>query len=293
MKRFILLFITIFTFAILPATSNELPIREKFEQSKATYSNKSSVIKFFQDHANYANEKKIKELLNCYAPEFITNDGFDKNIAEKMLTSLWKDKNEIKYQNKVNSISFYGDTALVDVTEHANAKMKNSDKQKGTLKSCSNILYCLKKTNNSWIIVSENVLTEEINITWGDARYVAMFMEAPQQVAANTEYSARLYIAPPTGIVAIGAIRNDKITYPQIDGENVFRKFSPDYTLERLLISNSDNTNEYAFSTVMFSNSHTRNNAITGYAYLIRRVNVVPKNNFIKDIKTKDETIKK
>lgn len=293
MKRFILLFFTVFTFAILPAISDELPIREKFEQSKATYSNKCSVVKFFQEHVSYANEKDLKNLLNCYAPEFITNDGFDKKVIENLLTSLWKDKTEIKFTNTVNSISFYGETAIVNVTECASAKMKNQDKQKGTLKSCSNILYCLKKTGKSWTIISENVLTEEINIAWGDARYVATFMEAPQQVGADSEYSAKLFISPPTGIIAIGSIRNEKITYPQVESENVFRKFAPDYSLERLLIANDDNTNEYACATIMFSNSHAKNNAITGYAHLIRRVNVAPKNNFIKDIKSKDETIKK
>ena len=293
MKRFILLFLTVLTFAIIPATANELPIREKFEQSKATYSNKYSVIKFFQEHVDSANKKDLKNFLNFYAPEYITNDGFNIEVTKNIIQNLWKEKTDIQYKNNVNTVSFYGDTAIVNVTETATAKITNDKNQKGTLKSCSNITYNLKRSGKSWVITSEHVLTEEINMLWGDAKCVAMFMEAPHEVAANTEYSAKLFIAPPTGILAIGSISSEKITHPQRTQKDVFRKFAPDYSLERLLISNIDNTNEYAIATVMFSHANSRNDNITGYACLIRRVNVVPQNKFIEVQKTADEIIKK
>lgn len=293
MKRFILLFLTLITFVIVPATADELPIREKFEQSKATYSNKCSVIKFFQKHVDYANKKDLKSFLDFYSPEYITNDGFNIDVTKNIVQNLWKEKTDIQYKNTVNTISFYGDTAIVNVTETATAKITNEQKQKGTLKSCSNITYNLKRSGNSWLITSEHVLTEEINMLWGDAKYVAMFMEAPHEVAADSEYSAKLYIAPPTGIVAIGSISSEKISYPQKTQKDTFRKFAPDYSLERLLISNSNNTNEYAIASIMFSPSNTRNNNVTGYACLIRRVNVVPKNTFIEVKKSTNETIKK
>lgn len=293
MKRFFLLVLTVLTFAIIPAMADELPIREKFEQSKATYSNKYSVIKFFQQHLESANSKDLKSFLNFYSTEFITNDGFNIDVTKNIIQSLWKEKTDIQYKNTVNTVSFYGDTAIVNVTETATARITNEKKQKGTLKSCSNITYNLKRSGKSWLITSEHVLTEEINMVWGDAKYVAMFMEAPHEVAANTEYSAKLYIAPPTGIIAVGSISSEKITHPQKTQKDVFRKFAPDYSLERLLISNSENTNEYAIATIMFTHANTRNDNITGYACLIRRVNVIPKNNFIEVQKTADEIIKK
>lgn len=293
MKRFILLFLTVLTFAIIPATADELPIREKFEQSKATYSNKYSVIKFFQEHVDSANKKELKTFLNFYAPEYITNDGFNIDVTKNIIQTLWQEKTDIQYKNTVNTVSFYGDTAIVNVTETATAKVTNENKQKGTLKSCSNITYNLKRSGKSWIITSEHVLTEEINMLWGDAKYVAMFMEAPHEVAAGSEYSAKLFIAPPTGILAIGSISSEKISYPQKTQKDAFRKFAPDYSLERLLISNSDNTNEYAIATIMFSQSNAKNNNITGYACLIRRVNVVPKNKFIEVPNTTNENVKK
>lgn len=293
MKRFTLLLLAIFTFAILPVTADELPIREKFEQSKATYSNKYSVVKFFQDQVTFANEKKIKNFLNLYAPEYTNNDGFNKDISESILKKLWEEKSDIHYKNTVNTVSFYGDLAIVNVTETATAKLTNEQKQKGTMKSCSNIIYCLKKSGKTWLITSENVVSEEINMIWGDAKYVAMFMEAPHFVPANTEYSAKLFIAPPTGILAIGSISSEKISYPQKPQKDSFRKFAPDYSLERLLISNNDNTNEYAIGSIMFSQPNSRNDRITGYACLIRRVNVIPANKFIEVSKNSNETVKK
>lgn len=293
MKRFILLFLTILTFVVIPANADELPIKEKFEQSKATYSNKYSVIKFFQDHITSANKKDLKSFLSFYSPEYITNDGFDIDVTKNIIQNLWKEKTDIQYKNTVNTVSFYGDTAIVNVTETATAKITNDAKQKGTLKSCSNVTYNLKRSGKSWVITSEHVLTEEINMLWGDAKYVAMFMEAPHEVAAGSEYSAKLFIAPLTGILAVGSISSEKITHPQLTQKDAFRKFAPDYSLERLIIANSDNTNEYAIASIMFSQANSKNNNISGYACLIRRVNVVPKNKFIEVSKSTDEYIKK
>ncbi len=291
MKRIILLFLAIITLTTSSVFADDLPIREKFNNSKPTYSNKYSVIRFFQDQVYYANKKDFKEFFSLYAPEYTNNDGFNLKVSKEIISDLWKEKSEIKYHNTVNTISFYGDFAIVNVTETSTANVLNESNQKGTLKSCSNITYYLKRAGKSWQIVSENVVSEEINMRWGDAKCVAMFMEAPNEVAANSEYSTKLYIAPPTGLQAIGSISSEKIAYPQRTQKDVFRKFAPDFSLERLLIANSDNTNEYAISTIMFSSANS--NKVTGYACLIRRVNVVPHNNFIEVKSNSNEKVKK
>lgn len=291
MKRIILLFLSIITLTVSSVLADELPIREKFNNSKPTYSNKYSVIRFFQDQVYYANKKNMKAFFNLYAPEYTNNDGFNLEVSKNIINSLWKEKSDIKYHNTVNTISFYGDFAIVNVTETSTADVFNESNQKGTLKSCSNITYYLKRAGKSWQIASENVVSEEINMRWGDARCVAMFMEAPHEVLANTEYSAKLYIAPPTGLQAIASISSERISHPQRTQKDVFRKFSADCSLERLLVANSDNTNEYAISTIMFSSANS--NKVTGYACLIRRVNVIPQNKFIEVQKNSNEKVKK
>ncbi len=287
MKKFILsILLVIFSVSALPSSAENLPIREKLDNAKSTYSNKYSVVKFFKDHVYYANQTNLEKFLTFYSPEYISNDGFNYNVTKTLFTDLWKQYTGIKYKNYVNTIAFYGDYAVVNVTEAASASVKNDKNQKGSLKSFVDVIYYIKRQGKSWVITGENIITEEINLTWGDANCVATHLEAPQQVGAGEEYSAKLFIAPPKGIVAIGSLSTEIASYPQKPQKDVFKKFSPDYTLERILIANTKNTNEYVIASIGYSSPQVKNNAmvnmnLSGFACLIRRVNVVPKNNYI------------
>jgi len=285
-KYFLLVIAIILTLASTSVYADDLPIREKLNQSKSTFSNKYSVVKFFQEHVYYANQTDLAKFLKFYSPEYISNDGFNYESTSGLFKDLWEQYKGIKYKNYVNSVAFYGDTAIVNVSEAAVATVLNENNKKGELRSFVDVIYYLKKSGKSWVITGENVLTEEINIEWGDARSVAMFFEAPQFVGAGEEYSAKLYIAPPKGIFAIGSISSEIVSYPQKPQKDVFKKFSQDYTIERVLSANLQNTNEYVIASIGFSkpsmnSNNTYNMNLSGYACLIRRVNVVPKNNFI------------
>ncbi|MCM1264649.1 MAG: hypothetical protein NC200_00495 [Candidatus Gastranaerophilales bacterium] len=287
MKKFLLaILLVIFSVSALPCRAENLPIKEKLDNAKATYSNKYSVVKFFQEHVHYANQTDLEKFLKFYSPEYISNDGFDYNVTKTLFTDLWKQYTGIKYKNYVNSVAFYGDYAVVNVTEVANASVINDKNQKGSLKSFVDVIYYIKRQGKSWVITGENIITEEINIAWGTAKCVATHLEAPQQVGAGEEYSAKLYIAPPKGIVAIGSLSSEIVSYPQKPQKDVFKKFSPDYSLERIIIANTNNTNEYVIASIGYSSpqigqNNTVNMNLSGFACLIRRVNVVPKNNYI------------
>ncbi len=293
MKKFlILLMLTILSIGSLSAYADDLPIRQKLLNSKPTYSNKYSVVKFFQEHVYYANKNSIEDFLRLYSTQYISNDGFKLDSTTELFTDLWKQYNGIKYKNNVNSVAFYGDTAVVNVSETATAAIANDDK-KGELKSFVDVIYYLQRKGKSWIITGENVLTEEIVISWGDAKSVAMYLEAPQLVGAGEEYSAKLYIAPPTGIFAIGSISTEIVSYPQKPQKDVFKKFASDYSLERLFTANTKNTNEYVVASIGYSRPTMSqasgfNMNLSGYACLIRRVNVVPENKYIEVKNDKD-----
>ena len=286
MKKFIVLVLMLAVTSIgLSASADELPIRQRLDNSKPTFSNKYSIVKFFQEHVYYANQNDLSNFLKSYAPTYISNDGFNMESTRELFTDLWKQYNGIKYKNKVNSIAFYGNTAIVNVSEIATAAIAN-DNKKGELKSFVDVVYYLERHGKSWIITAENVISEEISITWGDARSVAMYLEAPQLVSSGDEYSAKLFIAPPNGIFAIGSISNEIVSYPQKPQKDVFKKFAQDYSLERIMMANNKNTNEYVVASIgytrptMGSNSGFNMN-LSGYACLIRRVNVVPANKYI------------
>lgn len=284
MKRFIITFlIPIIVFCQLSANAEDLPIKSKLNDAKPTFSNKYSIVKFFQNHVECANKTNIENFIKFYSQDYISNDGFNLDSTTNLFKELWHQYGNVKYKNAVNSIAFYGDTALVNVTETATATLMNEKNKKGELKSFVDVIYYLKRDNNSWIITGENILTEQINILWGDAKSVATHFEAPQLVGAGEDYSATLYIAPPQGILAIGSISSEVVSYPQRPQKDVFRKFSQDYTIERIITANTENTNEYVIATIGYSRPSVSNNNmnLSGFACLIRRVNVVPKNKYI------------
>lgn len=288
-KLFLLVLILTIVFGNVSASyadTDELPIRQHLNNAKPTYANKYSIVKFFQEHVYYANQNDLANFIKLYAPEYISNDGFNITSTKALFTELWKQYSGIRYKNHVNSVAFFGDTAIVNVSEVASAAIK-SDNKKGELKSCVDVIYYLQRKGKSWEITAENVISEEIIISWGDARSVAMLLEAPQMVGAGEEYSAKLFIAPPLGIFAIGSISAEVVSYPQRPQKDVFRKFAQDYSLERLIMANTENTNEYVVASIGFTRPSMSgsqgglNMNLSGYACLIRRVNVVPKNKFI------------
>jgi len=284
MKRFIgLFFIFILLFGNVSVYADELPIRNRLNESKATFSNKYSVVKFFQEHVECANQTNLENFLKFYSQDYISNDGFNIESTTYLFKELWTQYGNVKYKNCVNSIAFFGDTAMVNVTETATATLMNDKNKQGQLKSFVDVIYYLKRKNKSWVITGENILTEQINILWGDAKSVATHFEAPQLVGSGEEYSATLFIAPPQGILAIGSISSEVVSYPQKPQKDIFKKFSQDYTIERIMTANKENTNEYVIATIGYSRpSASGNNMnLSGFACLIRRVNVVPKNKFI------------
>lgn len=293
MKKILLLLGIALLFTVnLSASADDLPIKAKLENSKPTYTNKYSIVKFFQEHVFYANQTDLGKFLKLYSPQYISNDGFNMGSTTELFKDLWKQYSGIQYKNKVNSVAFYGDTAIANVTETAVANI-SGDNKNGQLKSFVDVIYYLERKGKSWIITGENVITEEIIVSWGDANSVAMYLEAPQLVGAGEEYSAKLFIAPPSGIFAIASISTEIVSYPQKQQKDVFKKFASDYSLERLFLANTQNTNEYVVASIGYSRPTVTQNVgfnmnLSGYACLIRRVNVVPKNNYI-EIKHNDD----
>ena len=130
MKKFIILVLMLaVTFVGLSVNADELPIRQRLNNSKPTFANKYSIVKFFQEHVYYANQNDLSNFLKSYAPTYISNDGFNMQSTKELFTDLWKQYSGIKYKNKVNSVAFYGNTAVVNVSEVASAAIANAFKE--------------------------------------------------------------------------------------------------------------------------------------------------------------------
>ena len=160
MKKFIIL-VLIAIFSINTAVfAEDLPIKEKFNQAKSTYSNRYSVVKFFQEHVSCANNTDLNKFLKFYSPEYISNDGFNFQSTSNLFKDLWEQYNGIHYKNYVNSVAFYGETAVANVSEIATASVYNENKKRGDLKSFVNVIYYLKRNGTGWLISGENVVSE-------------------------------------------------------------------------------------------------------------------------------------
>lgn len=261
---------------------------------KPFVSNLYSVAKFFGEYEYAANNYNQNTFLSSYSKDYLSCDGFNLDILSKLLNDTWKTYPGIKYQVKLNGVTFYDNMAVADVTETAKGYAKTENENVGEFISTMQSVYYLKPNDKSWIILSDYTVKENIVLSWGDAKLAKVNLNVPNQLMAGKEYTATLNVTQPDGVIAIGSITSDKITYPQNPSKEIFRKLSSEGTLERIMRTNTDNLNEYIVATVGFTRPKVDNNKnlnikLTGYACIMERINVIPVNKFIevKDDKTK------
>ena len=269
----------------------------KPKQEKTYIGNVYSVAKFFAIYEAAANNYNHNEFIKCYSPNYVSSDGFNLDILSKMLKETWKTYPGIKYQVKLNGVTFYNGMAIADVTETAKGYAKAENDNVGEFVSTMQSVYYLKQNGTSWMIDNDYTVKENIILSWGDAKQAKIFFETPNQIQAGKEYTAVLKVKQPDGSIAIGSINADKITYPQKPSKEIFRKFSPEGTLERIMKANTDNVNEYLVATVGFTRPKVDNNQnlninLSGYACLMERMNVIPVNKFIEVKNSNDKKTK-
>ena len=187
---------------------------------------------------------------------------------------------------KIKNISVTDNTAIAELVETSYAEIPVSEALDGVLRSEANSVYYLKKINGSWKVTSDHVISETTSMLYGDAKNMDIKLSVPNQIMADTEYTASLEFIPPKDTIAIASIANDIVEYPQSQPKEVFRKMPDDYILERLFVSNSDNVNEYVIASIGLTKADVCDLSIklslTGFGYQIARVNVIPYNKFVK-----------
>ena len=99
----------------------------------------------------------------------------------------------------------------------------------------------------------------------------------------DKEYTATLEFTPPAETLAIASIASDIVEYPQKPTQEVFRAMPDDNILERLFTSNTQNANEYIVASIGLTQTSVSDLSIklslTGFGYVIKRVNVIPETN--------------
>jgi len=250
-----------------------------------------AVEKLLKSQVKYANKMNFDRFIKTYASDYKNSDGFNLDMYSNLVKDIWKTYDNIQYDIEIKNIILSGNKAKVEVLETSQAQLSMSKKYSGELKSTSSTTYDLIKNDGSWKIISDTVHDETTTMLYGDAKGLDIKLSVPNQVNANEEYSAVLEFIPPSNTIAVASIASDIVEYPQKPTEEVFRTMPEDNILERLLISNNKNANEYVIASIGLTKTLIDDTSIklnlTGFGYTIKRVNVLTNNIGDNNVKTK------
>ena len=121
-----------------------------------------------------------------------------------------------------------------------------------------------------------------------------MKLESPKIVGAGQDYTSTLKVELPKNIIAIASINREKIVNPPEKPEESFKRLSENNSLARIFTANTDNINEYNVAAIGMTTATGGDDGkihiyMNGLAFIMTRVNVVPKNNFAKVGEESDE----
>lgn len=293
MKKFILSLILCAAFCANYAESSYAAAGKSFklkiEQNKSEKETLKEIKALFDLQEKYTNTYNLKGLSELYDKSYIDNDGYTKRVYFKLIQDTWDTYPDITYKTEIKDVKVNGDHALVEAYETAIATDDEDSEMisaHGELYSTATCFYYLKKVNEKWVISAENVIEEKSTLRYGDARFVKMELNAPSLIAAGEEYTAELKIDLPEDHIVIASINKERIVQPVKKDTEVFKQLPEEQILERVFTSNTDNINEYAVASVGITKSEKVDDELVrvymnGLAFIITRVNVVPKNNFV------------
>ncbi len=243
----------------------------------------------FTKQDEFTNNHELEKLSSLYSDKFVNSDGFDKKIYFKLIEDTWETYPDITYTTEIRDIRINGNFAVVQTYETAYAtthEVSDTIDAYGELNSIANSMYYLQKAGSHWIIFAEQVLDEKSQLRYGDARFVKMDLNAPKIVNAGDEYSASLNIQLDDDETAVASIDTQEIIHPIGKPDDAFRNLSNQNQLERIFKANSKNINEYVTASIGIAKAEPYDEKyskvyVSGIAFLMTRINVIPANKFI------------
>ena len=278
--------------------------KEQFEINRNKREDIKEIKKVISLLNKYSNEHDSEKLATLYDKKYRSFDGFNYDTLIKMFNETFDAYENLSYKSDLQSINFYGDKAvvnLVDTTEaiisSKNRKMQvekipaDIDLRTGYLEGVCNYAIYLQKINDEWKIIGDNIISEVTSVKYGSARKYPMEFIAPLDVAKDSEYCLTLKMPIKRGNSIAASLGKEKIMYPSVEPEDVFRKVPKDGILERVVRSNKDGFNEYAIASVGITNALISPDftsltiKMTGLAFLMQRVNLYNDINPVSEVK--------
>lgn len=261
----------------------------RIEQNKINKNEIKQIKELFKLHTNIANKHDLEGLKSLYSDKYINSDGFNKEAYFASVKETWDECEDLTYSNKINTIEISGNNAVVNIEEFAVGTIydkMDTLSATGEIHAKSSSIYQLTKINGKWLISGENMLTDESALLYGDARFMNIELIVPNQVASGEVYTTAIKTDADENTVIVASIEHDPVIYPSKVPNGPLRTMPKSNTLERYIKANSDNLNEYAVASLAISKSLGQDDNSTkvymaGIACIMKRVNVIPKNNFI------------
>lgn len=224
------------------------------------------------------NAHNLDAVMKYYDDDYVNNDGLDKAAVKELTKDFWKTYPDAKSYSKTKQIRVEGGFATVESRDRAvgsTAKEMPGIGSKGVLTSISEGQLYLRKVGKSWKIVGDRIDYEKVKVAFGLAKELETSFVAPEQVKSGQEYSAKLDVALPPDMVAVGSITSEPLQYPQPQHKDIWRQIDEkEHNLERIIHANTTNHNELLMATVGITDKSRSN--LRGLTYLTRRLNVIP-----------------
>ncbi len=245
----------------------------------------SQIRSLLKDYNKALEKRDIEQVKTFYDKDYQSADGFDVDDLATMLEKTYSAYGDIKYKTKINNITTFDNWALVQMSDTSYAKVypdkdkKNKDKM-GRLDGKSAYVIYMKKTDDGWKILSDEILMEETSLKYGIANKIDMELITPAFVKNGREYDLMLKMDKPDDIVALASISREEIVYPPAECSEKFRRIPESGDLERLVKANSKNLDEYAIASVGFTKVSVNEEElkarieVLGMAYIMKRINM-------------------
>ena len=263
--------------------------KARISENRQLENTEKEIREVFNTQDEFTNSYNFEGLYKLYSDDFMNSDGYNKEVYFKLIKETWETYPEITYQTKILNINVTSNYATVETKETAFAVTEENSEYisaVGELRSEAHCIYHLKRDKGKWLIAAEDILDERSALKYGDARFIKMELNAPTLIGAGENYSAELKVDMPADQIVIASIASEKIVQPVEPAPERYRKLPSDQILERLFVANTDNVNEYSIASVGVTKTEPVDEEnvkvyMNGLAFLMTRVNVVPKNNFI------------
>lgn len=246
-------------------------------------------IKITEKLRKLSDKNDIEGIKKYYSDNYKSHDGYNKNQIMEIFETARKLYPSSKTKETIKKVDVEGDLIKIYIDEISTTKftVKGEDasytekgKIKGKMVSVADYSMTYKKENDSLLVVADEIFSEVTDIRYGEAMEADFKMDAPKTLKPKEEFTVKTTLVVPEDRVAVGSIGHDKIVYPVEKYWDPYRAIDSTGILERVMIANGDNTNEYANATYAFIKSAGPKSkskykaVISGMGFYVQRMNM-------------------